>query len=263
MIEYPPGTPSWVDLSSHDLDGSAAFYRELFCWEAIAGEGSEEAGGYRMFMLDGAEVAGLGPAREGQPPHWTTYITVEDAAAARQRIEAAGGSTLLEPLEVLDVGTMAIFADAAGGAAFAVWQPGRHRGAQRVNAPNALAMNELGTRDPEGAARFYGEVFGWEFEPISQGGQMVYGSFRLGGRLVAGVLPMGERFPPSVPANWLPYFGVSDLNASVARVEKLGGSVLMGPQTVPAGRFAAVADVHDAPLSLFEGSYDPPPGAGG
>src|SRR3954451_10079246 len=89
VIEYPAGTPSWVDLSSPDLDASASFYGELFGWEAPASEGPvEETGGYRMFTNGGVELAGLGPAQPGQPPAWTTYVAVDDVAAVKRRIEA-------------------------------------------------------------------------------------------------------------------------------------------------------------------------------
>ena len=155
---------------------------------------------------------------------------------------------------------LTVFTDAAGGAHFAVWEPKEHRGAQVVNAPGALTMNELDTRDLDGAARFYGEVFGWEFEPIEVDGELVYGSFTLGGRLMAGVLPMGPQFPPEVPANWVPYFGVEDLDASAERAVSLGGQSLMGPTAVPAGRFVVLRDPHGAVFCIFQGSYDPPPG---
>jgi uncharacterized protein len=262
MIEYAHGTPSWVDLSSPDLDASARFYGDLLGWEATATEGPvEETGGYRMFTLGGKEVAGLGPTQPGRPPVWTTYISVDDAAAVKDAIEAAGGATVMEPLKIMDAGTMAVFADATGGAVFAVWQPGRHRGAQLVNAPGALTMNELDTRDFDGAARFYGEVFGWQVEPIEQDRQVLYGSVKLGGRLVAGILPMGDNFPPEVPPNWIPYFGVEDIEAAAAKAEALGGQVLMGPQAVPEGRFAVLRDPQGAAFSILQGSYDPPPGA--
>jgi predicted enzyme related to lactoylglutathione lyase len=188
-------------------------------------------------------------------------VSVDDAAEVQGRIEAAGGSTVLPPMQVMDAGTMALFTDAAGGAFFGLWQPGRHRGAQRVNAVGALAMNELDTRDFDAAARFYGEVFGWQVEPIEQGGQLVYGSVELDGRLVAGLLPMGDQFPPQVPAHWRPYFGVEDLDAAIAKVIELGGRALTEPMAVPSGRFAAVADAHGASFSLSQGTYDPPPGA--
>src|SRR3954470_1441988 len=174
VIEYPEGTPSWVDLSSPDLDASARFYGDLLGWEATASEGPEETGGYRMFTLGGAAVAGLGPAQGGQPAAWNTYVAVDDATAAKERVEAAGGTTVLEPLQVMDAGTMAIFTDAGEGAFFAVWQAGRHGGAELVNTSGALTMNELATRDLDGAARFYGAVFGWDFEPLEIEGVVQY-----------------------------------------------------------------------------------------
>jgi predicted enzyme related to lactoylglutathione lyase len=261
MIEYPAGTPSWVDLSSPDLDASASFYGELLGWEAAASDGPvEETGGYRMFTNGGVEVAGLGPAQPGQPPAWTTYVAVDDIAALKSRVEAAGGATVMDALQVLDAGSMAIFSDAEG-AIFAGWQAGRHRGAQLVNAVGALNMNELRTRDLDGAARFYGEVFGWDVEPIEQGGQVVYGSVKLNGRLVAGMLPMGEVFPAQLPPHWIPYFGVPDLDAAAQKARELGGEALSEPMAVPQGRFVALADPQRAAFMVFEGEYDPPPGA--
>ena len=41
---YEPGTPSWVDLGTSDLDASRDFYGELFGWTADeAGPGSPPA----------------------------------------------------------------------------------------------------------------------------------------------------------------------------------------------------------------------------
>ena len=73
----------------------------------------------------------------------------------------AGGSALMEPFDALDGGRIAVIADPAG-AAMGIWQPGAHKGAQLVNEPSAYAMSALMTADPEGAKRFYPEVFGWE-----------------------------------------------------------------------------------------------------
>ena len=262
MTDYPQGTPSWVDLSSPDPDASTRFYGELLGWHAAASERPvEETGGYRIFTLDGAAVAGLGPAQDGQPPAWNTYVAVGDATAAKEKVEAAGGTTVMEPLQVMDAGTMAIFRDAAEGAFFAVWQADRLPGAQVVNAPGALTMNELATRDVDGAARFYGAVFGWDFEPLVIEGATQYGFFKLGGRTVASLLPMGEAFPPEVPSYWSPYFGIDDLDGGTEKARALGADVLMGPTPVPEGRFVALRDPHGAVFNLWEGSYDPPAGA--
>ena len=57
---FPPGLPSWADLSSPETDRSASFYGELFGWDTRQGPGSdEETGGYRMFVKGDHQVADL------------------------------------------------------------------------------------------------------------------------------------------------------------------------------------------------------------
>jgi len=51
---YDPGTPSWVDLTTPDLDGSLAFYGGLFGWEFE--DAGEEAGHYNMAHVRGKRV---------------------------------------------------------------------------------------------------------------------------------------------------------------------------------------------------------------
>jgi len=157
--QYAPGTPSWVDLGSPDLDASRAFYGKLFGWDAqVAPE--PEAGGYTMFLLDGKAVAGLGPLMHpDQPPAWTTYVSVGDADATVAKVRESGGAVVLEPMSVLRAGRMAIFTDPTG-AFLSIWEPGEHGGAEVVNQPNSLSWNELATRDIATAKAFYQKVFG-------------------------------------------------------------------------------------------------------
>jgi uncharacterized protein len=258
-VDYPPGTPSWVDLSSPDLDASAGFYGELFGWRAEAAGPADETGGYRIFTLAGESVAGLGPAREGEPPHWTTYVAVADADETQEKVDAAGGKTLVPVLDVGEAGRMALFADGADGAVFGIWQPGYNRGAQTVNRPGAMAWNELDTREPDAAESFYADVFGWSTERIEQDGSFVYGSLQLDGRKIGGLLPMGDEFPAHMPASWVVYFGVDDIDATAAKAEKLGGGVRMPRREVPAGAFSVLSDLHGAVFAVVEGTFDAPP----
>ena len=133
MIEYPPGTPSWVDLSSPDLDASAGFYGELLGWECVASEGPpEETGGYCMFTLRWRVVCGIGPLQEPDVrATWTTYIAVDDADEAVTLAMELGGDIAMGPIDVLDAGRMAFLVDPAG-AFLGVWQAGRHAGAGLV-----------------------------------------------------------------------------------------------------------------------------------
>ena len=85
---YAPGTPSWVDLGSPDLDAAVEFYGALFGWEVAESQSPEQTGGYRIAILSGKTVAGMMPLmQEGQPPAWTTYVSVEDADATAAAVE--------------------------------------------------------------------------------------------------------------------------------------------------------------------------------
>ena len=55
---------------------------------------------------------------------------------------------------------MAVIADPSGGI-LSLWEARQHIGSEFVNAPGALAWNDLVTPDPEAGKRFYGDLFGW------------------------------------------------------------------------------------------------------
>ncbi len=72
--------------------------------------------------------------QEGQPPVWSSYVTVDDADATAAKVREAGGTVIAEPMDVMDLGRMAIFMDPTG-AAFGIWQPATMKGAELVNEP--------------------------------------------------------------------------------------------------------------------------------
>ncbi len=250
MTTYAPGTPSWVDLGSPDLDASVEFYGGLFGWDVPESENAEQTGGYRQAMRDDKPVGGIMPLmQEGQPTAWTTYVSVEDADATAAAVKEAGGAVLAEPMDVMDLGRMAIFADPAG-AVFGVWQPGTFAGAGIVNEPGAISWNEVNTRDPEAAKAFYGAVFGWDFED-SEHQLGTYTSIKLGDRPVGGMIDLTGRAPDEVPAHWQVYFAVEDTDATVEAVKERGGSVIFEPVDIDAGRFAILTDPHGASFAVI------------
>lgn len=249
---YEPGTPCWVDLGSPDLDASVGFYTALFGWRVPESENVEETGGYRRATMNGADVCGMMPLmQEGQPPAWSSYVSVADAAATAAAVTDNGGSVIAEPMDVMGLGKMAVFADPEGGV-FGVWQPGTFHGAGLVNEPGALAWNEFNTRNLEGGKSFYGAVFGWDFETNDMGEMGKYTTIHLGGSPVGGILDMNEReVPTEIPPHWLVYFAVEDTDATIEEAKQGGGNVMMGPVDIPVGRFAILTDPHGAAFAVI------------
>jgi uncharacterized protein len=256
--QYEPGTFCWVDLATSDPAGAKAFYGELFGWEA-EDMPAGEAGTYTMLRLDGDYVCALyemdAERREqGVPPHWFSYVSVDDADATASRARELGGTVYGGVFNVLDSGRMAVIQDPTG-AVLGIWEPRAHIGADRVNDPGCFTWNELQSRDPAPAAGFYSRLFGWETESHEDDGELAYVSIRNAGHSNGGVMPLAERHGDA-PPHWLVYFTVPSCDDAVARVRELGGKVLAGPMNVGAGRIAVASDPQGAAFALFEGETD-------
>src|ERR687898_30331 len=144
---YEPGTFCWVGLATSDPAGAQAFYTSPFGWQAEdlpAGA----AGTFTLLRRGGRDVAILyrqtPEARAaGAPPHWTSFISVEDAGATAARANELGGAAVFrEPFDVLEAGRVAAIRDPTG-AMVSLWQPRSRIGATLVNDPGALCWNEL------------------------------------------------------------------------------------------------------------------------
>lgn len=241
---WPAGTPCWIDYGAADVDRAQAFYGELLGWDWTGGD--EEFGGYLNAHKDGRQVAGLGPLMtEGDPPSWTTYFATDDAAATADRIREAGGTVVVEPMEVGPMGTMVIALDPQGHA-FGLWQSGEHTGAQLYNEPGALVWSDAAVADPEAAQRFYTAVFGFSWQPME--GMAPYATFSTGGDPLGGL----GAASPGLPTGWTACFAVSSTDAAVSAVEAGGGKVLHPAEDTEFGRFAVLQDRWGAAFSVME-----------
>ncbi|SOC47623.1 hypothetical protein SAMN05660748_0923 [Blastococcus aggregatus] len=242
---WPAGSPCWIDYGAADVDGAKAFYGELLGWTWSGGD--PEYGGYLNAAKDGRQVAGLGPLMtEGDPPSWTTYFATDDAAATAQRIRAAGGTVVVEPMEIGPVGTMVIALDPQGNA-FGLWQAGEHTGVQRFNEPGSLVWNEAAVEDRAGAQDFYTAVFGFEWDPMEG---MDYATFRTGDRPLGGL----GAVQPGLPKGWSVCFAVASADGAVSAVEAGGGKVLHPAEDSQFGRFAVLEDRWGAAFSVMQGA---------
>ena len=251
---YRPGVPCWVASVHPDPQKAVNFYTQLFGWEAEETMGSDSPDKYYMCTLRGRAVAAVGSQRGGGAPAWITHIWVESADEIALKVTEAGGSVVVEALDLLDAGRMAVVAD-PGGAVFGLWQPEEHRGAEVVNEQGAWAMSMLNTCDPEGAKAFYGAVFGWETDMFGE-----VALWRLPGyvggepsqpvpRDVIGVtVPMSE--DGSTPPHWSVNFWVADADATANAAEKLGGAMVVPPFDTEISRDAVIADPQGAVFSV-------------
>jgi hypothetical protein len=252
---YTHGTFSWVENATTDQDGTKSFYATLFGWDyddSPVGDGIY----YSMAKLNGKYVAAIAPQQQderamGVPPHWNSYITVDDVDAVSARVEELGGTLHAPPFDVMEVGRMSALSDATGAVVY-LWQAKQHIGAGLVNAPGAFCWNELATRDPDVAQQFWGGLLGWNFERIDAG-PMDYWSISNAGRPNGGMHRMGDETPADVPSYWLVYFAVDSIDAATPNA---GTPVVPKTQAGGENAFAVFSDPAGAVFGLFEGRLD-------
>lgn len=106
----------WHELVTPDQTSSGAFFSRLFGWkrkEVDAGP----FGIYTLFQKDGQDVAGMmRPTAEtaDQGSHWHAYIAVENVDACAMQAPLLGGSVVVPPHDVPDVGRICVVADPTG-----------------------------------------------------------------------------------------------------------------------------------------------------
>lgn len=242
------GTFGWVDLQTSDVAAAKAFYSGFFGWTYVDMP-TPMGVDYTMCYLDGQMVAGMGPqpgdmAAAGAPPMWNSYVFVEDVDAILPTVEAAGGSVMMPPMDVMDSGRMTMIAG-PDGAVVGVWEPREHQGAEVVDVPGALTWNELQSRDLASATEFLATVFGWRWEEQSPGGMEYYVAHvdaKPGNTENCGAMTMPEVVPPEAPSMWVVYFAVADCVASAEQIPALGGEVFLPPMEMGPGMFAGATD---------------------
>lgn len=245
----PAGAPIWFDLMTTDQAGARTFYRELFGWEST--DPNEEMGGYLNFSKDGDLIAGamVNTPEMATPDVWSIYFNVSDSEAVAKSVEANGGTVVVPPMAVADLGTMAVYTDPAG-ATFGTWEPGTHKGIGRVQEPGTPSWFELHTKGYDTALDFYREVLGWETTVAGDSPEFRYTMAGPKDEEYAGVMDASAWLPEGVPSHWSVYIDVADVDATAAKAQELGGSVEDPAQDTPYGRLATLADPTGARIKL-------------
>lgn len=120
----PEGVFVWDELGTGDVEGAQRFYEQVFGW--TTSEMGPEYGGYRIFNRGETGVAGFMALPEPSlPARWQPYVAVEDADRTAATATELGASVLVEPMDVPEVGRIAVLRDSQG-ATFGIIKPLPH-----------------------------------------------------------------------------------------------------------------------------------------
>jgi predicted enzyme related to lactoylglutathione lyase len=111
------GDFSWTELLTRDVAGARKFYKELLGWE-MEDMPMHEGESYIVLKAGKDAVGGIMtmPAQIPRqvPPHWSTYVTVDDVDAVAKKAEKLGAKTLVPPTDIPGVGRFYTFSDPQG-----------------------------------------------------------------------------------------------------------------------------------------------------
>jgi predicted enzyme related to lactoylglutathione lyase len=120
---FKEGEFCWNELLTPDVEKSKKFYSELFGWQitdhdmghttySMFGNGEKNIGGMMAIPKDKAGDI---------PPHWMSYIFVNDLDVTVANAKSLGAQIKQPPMDVGDFGRLAVIQDPTG-AHIAFWQ---------------------------------------------------------------------------------------------------------------------------------------------
>ncbi|MBX7233517.1 MAG: VOC family protein [Caldilineales bacterium] len=165
----PAGAPTWVDLTTPEIEAARGFYHAIFGWDYDIG--GPEFGGYTTARLGQRTTAGLSPNQPdapSAPATWGLYFASDNIEADVARAVELGANVLYPPMVVGEFGGMAGCVDPTG-AAFSFWQAGQHIGSQVTDESGATTWHEMYASDAKKARDFYMALLGATADPMPGG----------------------------------------------------------------------------------------------
>ena len=108
---------------------------------------------------------------------------------------------------------------------------------------------EFSAKDPTAAGKFYADLFGWKVENMQE---MNYVTYEINKELGGGFLDINQEGFDA--GDVIPYISTADIEASLARVEELGGTTLQPRTEIPGiGWFAFFSDPTGNRVGLYSG----------
>ena len=121
-----------------------------------------------------------------------------------------------------------------------------------------IVWYDLVTHDLAGVKRFYGELFGWQFQEDTE--NETYTVINHNGRAIGGIVYTEPGTNEPNRSQWVSYLSVPDVDRAVEQVRDVGGVVHTKPLDLPErGRLAVVRDPQGALIALVRSTSGDPP----
>lgn len=117
--------------------------------------------------------------------------------------------------------------------------------------PGSIGWTDLTVEHAEQIRDFYAAVVGWKPSPVSMGEYSDFNMESADGVPRAGICH-ARGSNAELPAQWLNYLVVADLDASIARCQELGGAVISGPRSMGGSRYCVIRDPAGAVAALYQ-----------
>ncbi len=249
MEHTAEGHPCWIELVTADRAKAVAFYGGLFGWTTT--EPEEAFGGYSQFLHEGRPLGGLMPEVPGMTgePIWAVYLATPDAARTAERATSAGGAVPVPPMELPGLGTMVVVTDPSG-LGHGGWQAGPFSGFDTAERHGDPIWFEAYTKDFRATSDFLRDVFDWQPHLQGDTDEFRYATSDEPETATAGLMDAagwGDDFRPT----WTVYIKVDDMDAALAKVAELGGTVTQGPDETPYGLLTEIADPNGQRLRIM------------
>ena len=240
----------WHDLVTTDLEADKRFYSGLFGWTYEQRRGPN-GNSYTLVKSGDRFVAGMvaeqRPKDGSDISRWLGYLSVPDVGLAVAQNDSAGGETVVGPLDISDFVRVAAITDPQGAVLGLAQSNIGDPDDSQAGKPGRVVWDELLASDPATAASFYKALAGYRVDMLQRNGGK-YTMLIADNVKRAGIL---ENPLDGVDPMWLTYFGVQDVKAATARVDGLGGRVLLAPAAgIRDGKLALVVGPSGALLAL-------------
>jgi predicted enzyme related to lactoylglutathione lyase len=109
------GTFGWNELMTTDTAAAKEFYGKLFGWQTEDMPMGDF--NYTILKIGTLQVGGLMPIpskAKGTPPCWNSYVTVDDIDKTAAKAQELGGTIIVPPSDIPDVGRFAVIQDPQG-----------------------------------------------------------------------------------------------------------------------------------------------------